>query len=334
MLTRTGRWARARAAATDPFTDVYGAARTLLALGTLGTLLFSHSTSLFRPAVGTPVSPVCDGVATPALFCLAAPDHLEWGRWAAVAILALVASGWRPRITGPLHFYVAYSLNVTGLLVDGGDQVTAILALLLLPVTLADGRRWHWTASPRAAPGGGGSELLRLVALSSLWMIRLQVAGIYFHAAVGKMPVPEWRNGTAVYYWFTDPAFGLPEYLRPLVMPLLTTAVGVAALTWGAIMLEVTLFTGLVMERRWRAPLLVAGLLFHLGIALVHGLPSFAFAMWGALVLFLRPVDLEFGVAAAVQRMRERARGVLRPATAPAPALASSAAAPEAGAAD
>jgi antimicrobial peptide system SdpB family protein len=313
--------------ARDPHTNVYGVARTFLAVGTLGTLLFTAPEDIFRPAVGVATAPVCRGIARAGLFCLAGHDRLELARWIAIAVLAVVASGWRPRWTGVAHWYVAASLFTSALLVDGGDQVTTVLTLLLVPVTLTDGRRWHWGAplAPRRLPGTELSDTReaagRLVAAAALALLRLQVAGIYFHAATGKMLVPEWRDGTAVYYWFTDPLFGLAEPVRSWAMPLLANALVVSALTWGPMLLEVFLFAGLIAAPRPRRVLLVLGLAFHATIALVHGLPSFMFAMWGALVLYLRPAELEIvalrawsaRLAAALERRRAHAPAPVTP---------------------
>ncbi len=323
MLKKLGKFGQTWASSTSPWTNVYGLARTLLALGTLSTLVFSHSSSIFAPAVGVTDPPVCVGAQQLALFCQF-PEHLELARWIAVALLLVVASGWRPRITGILHWWVAFSLFTTGVLVDGGDQATAVLTLLLVPVTLTDGRRWHWQRMPAEAPTGG-AVYRRLLALSSLLVVRLQVAGIYFHAAVGKVAVEEWGDGTAMYYWLSDPGFGTPDWLTPFVMPVLTNPVTVVLLTWSVILFEILLFMGLVMEKRYRGPLLVAGIVFHAGIAVFQGLASFAFAMWGALILFLRPVEAEFEwrrlvqlarryVVDPVQRVARLAGSRLRPA--------------------
>ena len=292
MLSAVGLKAREWAARSNPWTNVYGLARTLLALGSLTTLLFSKPTDLFRPAVGLPFAPICLGITRFGLFCQVGGSHLEISRWLATLILLVVASGWRPRLTGILHWWVAVSFSTSAIMVDGGDQVTAILTLLLLPVTLTDPRRWHWEGV-QGKPSGL-TEITRLVALSSLFMIRVQVAGIYFHSAIAKFQVPEWANGTAVYYWFTDPTFGAPGWLHPILAPLLANALSVTLITWGALMLQVFLFMGLVMDKRHRRVLLLLGLGFHAGIALIHGLISFAIAMWAALILYLRPVSEEF----------------------------------------
>ncbi|MBT2544839.1 hypothetical protein J7E99_30065 [Streptomyces sp. ISL-44] len=64
---------------------------------------------------------------------------------------------------------------------------------------------------------------------------------------------------------------------------------GVAALTWGPLVLEIVLAAALLLPQKVRWALLPAGILFHLGIAVVMGLWSFAFAMWAGLLLLLAP---------------------------------------------
>ena len=62
-------------------------------------------------------------------------------------------------------------------------------------------------------------------------------------------------------------------------------------MTWGSIALEVALAAGLVLPRKSSRPLLIIGIVFHLIIALVFDLWSFALAMIAALILYLRPAD-------------------------------------------
>ncbi|MEP6993999.1 MAG: sporulation-delaying protein SdpB family protein [Acidobacteriota bacterium] len=278
----------------DPWTNVYGVARTVIASATLLTLLFNPASTLFRPASGVATCPNCFGMGEIGLFCLFGRSHLELARWLAVAILAVVASGWRPRVTGLPHWWIAFSLQSSAMTIDGGDQVAAVLTLLMLPLTLTDDRRWHWVArSPRANPAR--EAVMRVIALSALLAIRIQVAGIYLHAAVGKMKVPEWVDGTVLYYWFTDPTFGAPPWLRSILLPLLQNGITVSLMTWGSMVLELFLFAALVMPKRAWRPFLIAGVAFHGGIALIQGLFSFSLTMAGALILYLRPIQEEFG---------------------------------------
>jgi antimicrobial peptide system SdpB family protein len=301
-VTQLGHLSRAWAESVNPWTNVYGLARSLLALGTCGTLLSSHSEVLFGPVRGRPSTPFCEDLANFGLFCLLPREQLELARWLAVAVLAVAASGWRPRLTGLLHWWVSISFQTSATILDGGDQVTAILTLLLLPVTLTDNRRWHW------GPPVPGPPLLkdvprRLVALSALTVIRVQIAGIYLHTSIAKFGVAEWADGTALYYWLTDPLFGAAGWLGPMLWPLLTNGIAVAVSTWGVLLLELLLAMALVMPKRAWKVFLVMGVAFHLAIALVMGLVSFAAAMWAGLILYLRPVEEPFLIRQGSKRV-------------------------------
>ena len=299
MLTALGRAARVWAH-EPPWTNVYGVARTLLALGTAGTLAASATDTLFRPALGVPPAPYCIGPTKLSLFCLVRHDDLTIARWLAVAVLLVVASGWRPRLTAIPHWWIAFSVQTSMTLVDGGDQVTAVLTLLLLPLALTDPRRWHW--KPLAAPEATRPGVAALVASSAVLAIRIQVAAIYLHSSLAKLSVEQWTDGTALYYWLLDPSFGVPPWLRDVASSILASGVAVTALTWGTIALEFSLALGLVLDRRFRPYLLVLGIAFHAGIAVFMGLVSFGLAMCAAVILYLRPVDLPFARPALLFR--------------------------------
>ncbi len=278
-----------------PWTNVYGTARTLLALGTLVTLTLNPASHLFMP-LGRSLHGIVDRVfpAKYGFFMQFSPEDLEIARWIAVAILVVVASGWRPRFTGILHWWISVSWASSGVVIDGGDQVAAVLSTLLLPLTLTDGRTWHWQNARLPEVATHASEITRLIARSTLFVIRLQVAIIYFNAGVAKMFVTEWNNGTAMYYWLSHPLFGAPDWLRPVLMPIVQDPLAVTLFTWGVMLFEVTLAMALVIRREFWAPLLVLGLAFHAGIGVMHGLVSFGLAMSAALVIFLQPHDRPF----------------------------------------
>jgi antimicrobial peptide system SdpB family protein len=293
MLTHLGNWVRRWSSEIDPWTNVYGLARTMLALATAGTLAFNPTSFLFRPAGGVPTFPVCTGIRHASAFCLVPSTCLEVVRWLAVAVLLVVASGWRPRVTGVLHWWIAFSLQAAAVVVDGGDQLTAVLTLLLVPVTLTDARESHWEPA-REAGATGAEEVKRIIAHMALALVRLQVAGVYFHAALGKAVAQEWADGTATYYWLTNHDFGAPGWLAPLLRPIVTSSLGAPLLTWGVVVLEFLLCAALVMDKKRRGPLLVAGFALHGGIMVVHGLVSFSTVMMAALILFLRPSERSF----------------------------------------
>ena len=323
LLNTAERWA-SRRAARSPWTDVYGLGRSIIALGSLLTLLLSHTSTLFTPSSLRPTAVECTASSAASLFCLLPPEYLEVARWVAVAVLALVVSGWRPRWTGVAHWYVSWSFMVSATISDGGDQVAAILSLLLIPVTLTDARAWHWAVPERQAepespapPATHDDERPRrwlgaLVAWSCWVVIRIQVAVIYFHASIGKLNVEEWTNGTALYYWFTHSYFGAPGWLSPIIWVILDNFFLLTMVTWGVLVLEALLFAGLIADRKYWGVLLALGVAMHVGIGLIHGIVSFALIMLGALLLFLRPLDEPLHLARRFAWRPARARAATR----------------------
>ena len=280
MLTRVGeRVAAGLRSAASPWGPGYALARTLLAASTLATLAASPTSSLFLPVADRPDYPVCDGVARFGLFCLAS-QHLDAGRVIAIALMVPVILGFFPRVLGAVHWWIAYSFQANATMVDGGDQIAAILALLLLPATFTDPRWNHWAAER------SGAERLpaRLLAWSGHLAVRVQVAIIYFHACVSKFRVPEWLDGTAIYYWSTDPHFGASGLVRTVLKPVVESK-AVALIAWTVLAIELGLAIAIFMPAWGRRAMLWPGLLLHAGIAAVHGLLSFSLVMAAALLI-------------------------------------------------
>ena len=290
IFKRLGRWIRPWGA-KNPFTNVYGLSRTLLAIATACTLGFTPLHVLFTPVAGVLDVPRCNaGFLNVSAFCLVTHPHLEIVRWACVLILAIVASGWRPRLTAIPHAWVAYSFFSSSTIFDGGDQITLVLTILLLPVALLDNRRWHWStveSDQQARP------LIWITAWSAFFMIRVQMAGVYFVSGISKLAQAEWANGTAMYYWMLT--FGsAPRWILAVVrQPAI-----VVALTWGAIALEVVLAIALILPKKSWRPLLVMAIAFHVLIACFFGLSSFATAMIAGLLMYLHPIDEPFRLPA------------------------------------
>lgn len=289
------------------WTNVYGLARTFLALGTLLTLCFNDVGILFRQGVGVEEFPSCIGPSAYSLFCFFSHD-LVLAKGISIVILLSVISGFYPRITGILHWWVSFSFMNSSLIVDGGDQVTAVLTLLILPICLTDGRRNHWqnATSPVEIPSLG-LNIRQIVAFSTLWIIRIQVAFIYFHAGIAKLEVEEWANGTALYYWFNNTMLGASDWLSPILNLMTSNAVFVSFSTWGILLLEILLFAAIFMRKKDREKLLIVGIVFHFGIILIFGLVSFFCAMAAALILYLRPFEktFSFNVVKTKQKTQE-----------------------------
>ena len=284
LIGRFGNWVRPWSE-LSPFTNVYGLSRTFLALASAATLALNSSRTLFTPIAGTYETPRCSpGILRISLYCLS-PGRIEIARWVSVAILLIIATGWRPRLTAIPHAWIAFSFFSSSTIFDGGDQINLVLTILLLPVALSDSRRWHWSAPDTRA----SHPLANLIAWSAILMIRIQVAGVYFVSGISKLGQAEWANGTAMYYWLLTFGGAPRWFVLFLSKPLI-----VVTITWGAIVLEVALALALFLPKKRWPPLLVAGIAFHILIGLFLDLASFALAMIAALILFLRPAEKSF----------------------------------------
>ena len=285
------RWADRRVetalrfSAHNPFV---GLGRSLIALGTLIALVCTPVEHLFYASELRPEGRVCSGVAsTIGAFCLIPPDHLDLARWGVVLVLILVVTGFAPRFTALPHWWVSFSFYSSSNVMEGGDQVAAVLTLLLLPVCLTDPRRWHWQK-----PLDRVTTRVRIVNTLSLTLVWIQVCFIYFHASIGKLAVPSWRDGTSFWYWAMYSPFGVPDHLRWLVEWLLTSGPVLVAVTWGTLLVEFLIACCVFTGHRPRYTALGAGMILHALIALVVGLPGFSLIMFGALVLYtVRPGD-------------------------------------------
>lgn len=209
-------------------------------------------------------------------------------------LLAFVAIGIYPRLTALAHWWVSFSVWNAVTITDGGDQITLVLSTLLLPLALTDSRMWHWSQTTSVRPTRFGVLLARVIGQSSLGLIRWQLFIVYLDACLSKLAIPEWRDGTAMYYWLNDNYMGLPGYMHGLFEPLLSSK-WVALITWSVLLLEFCLAISILMKPRIRLYLFPLALAFHMGIALFMGITSFAVAMIAALLLFMVPVGMDLG---------------------------------------
>lgn len=269
----------------QPHGSTLGLFRSLLALSTLLTLAFNSTHVLFRPSAGTTASPSCIGLGKWSLFCITEPSHLEIARLIAMFILFLVIIGFLPKLISLLHWWVGFSLQVSATTIDGGEQVVAVLTLLILPLCWTDRRKNHWLESNKEDDG----QLLGLICAKIFYVfMRFQISIIYFQSAVAKMYVSEWNNGTALYYWFSDPMFGVPKLLYDILKPVIYSS-EIVIITWLVILLEMMIALGLLLSNKMKTYLLLVGIAFHMCIGVFLGIYSFALAMIAALLIYLYP---------------------------------------------
>lgn len=273
--------------------------RSILALGTFLSILCNDSYVLFYSNSRILENATTNSVNHINLFYYFRYENILYAKIIALIILLSVIIGYLPRITCFLHWWVSFSYLNAVTLIEGGDQITMILTFFLIPIMFF--RRIntnHWSISDRKS--NIYSNIIQHMTLS---VIRIQMALLYLHAAVGKTKVPEWIDGTSLYYWFNHPTFGFPAYLGFALTPIINSELILPLVTWGVIAIEFCLFGALFAPERKYKYFLLLGFLFHFSIIFIHGLPNFFLAMFGGLVLYLGGFWLESLTTKIVHKM-------------------------------
>ena len=275
----------------SPNTNVVGVARSLLALGLLLTLLFNPTTTLAQVHAGKLFNPYLNSnfILYPYnFFMILGEGNFFIMKYIAILILIIVISGYWLKITSILHWWIASSFVFTSSTIDGGDQMGAIFSLFLIPILFFDDRKNHWYLGKKT------QNIKKIVPIVTIWILRLQVSIIYFHAPVGKFSGKEWANGTAIYYWWNQSIFGMPLLISDFINSLLENSYIVTMVTYSVMILEILIFLGLSASVRYRKTILLVAVVFHLSIILVHGIFSFFFSICAGLILFLFPTYENF----------------------------------------
>lgn len=267
------------------YTNTYSVARALLAIGTLITLLFNNKYVLF-PEHLYRSNELLYFVKDYNLFFIVGYENIWIAKSIAIVVLFSVIAGIYPRVTGILHWYISFCFLNASTLVDGGDQITAVIAFLLIPITLMDNRTNHWSKEVIK------SKYKNFAAYCIFVVIELQMAIVYLQAGIEKpYKVSEWLDGTAFYYWANNNVFGSSDFVLSILNPILEIPFFVSLMTWGVVLFEISLFGMFFVDREKRKKFLKYALMFHIFIILFHGLISFFFAMAGGLIIYLLPKD-------------------------------------------
>lgn len=227
-------------------------------------------------------------------FHLLAPIGADFVRIATLISLAIVISGWRPFFTSFLHAWIANSFVRKLGLLEGGDMVHANLSLFLILICISDFRKWHWCTESYREQARPFSNLL---GHAGLIIIRIQVAVIYLHAAMGKFMVKEWVDGSAVYYWSTHAYMGANPLLLDTFDWFFRSPLIMYFVNWGVLILELFLFAGIIASKSTRKILFLFGVCLHFGIWVIHGLASFGVVMVCALAFYLLPVSRNVSIS-------------------------------------
>jgi antimicrobial peptide system SdpB family protein len=276
--------------------------RLLLALNALLLLLFTDITRAADYSL-LDVQGVQDSLFKP-LSVFAIFGDIQ-GKWISIFILLFVVTGYFPRISIFLQVWVHLSICNSLIIIEGGDQIASNLSILLIPFCVFDPRNNQWSQAPVGFLNKNANIFLNIYS----FLVRLQVAIIYLHAATGKVVQADWLDGTCLYYWTTNNVFGTSIPLQR-IFNYLTLSDFAPVLSWSVIFFELGLFACiLATQKNVRRFFLFSGILFHFSILVTHGLVEFFFSMCAALILYL---DWENQIQTRLSNLFHLSKGFLK----------------------
>ncbi|MFJ4225709.1 HTTM domain-containing protein [Microbacterium sp. NPDC089695] len=317
----------------------YGLAvlRILLGATVVGMLLTNWSTRLYTFGAGVswsgqhglPTSGFSDVWIVNAIIKASTNDGLFTALYILLGVAAIAfLLGYRSRLALLVMFPMWVGLvEINELVSDQSDNLTRIVMIALF--FAAPSERWSLDAKRRArfvtSNGNAISRLWRMQPVLPAWSTNLaqnlaiivlaaQVFFIYVAGGLYKAGGEPWSGGWALYDPIHTVQFGTWPELSTLV-----TAWGptVAALTALTLLVQIG-FPLMLMRRGTRIFALIVVLCFHLGIAVLMGLPWFSLAMIAIDAIFIRDVTWR-SMARAIRQAWARAV----PDTAHSPSLAS-----------
>lgn len=279
---------------------LYGTAimRVLFGFTGLGILLTNWSTRLYSFGAGSAwngelAEPVSDfpKIWIFSLFHRVASNNAWFTFWYIVLITlaVLFIIGWRFRIILPVYFVLWIGfIEMNDMLGDQGDNMYRIALILMF--FLDPAARWSLDARRRRKRGewftaeGSLNQIGTVLHNLALVCLAAQVIFVYTSGALFKAGGEPWAQGRAIYDPLATARFGTWPALSDFV-----TSWGplVAMLTLGTLFLQ-ALFPVMLLTRPTRILALFGILGFHIGIAILMGLPWFSLAMVAIDAIFIR----------------------------------------------
>ncbi|GAB3044433.1 HTTM domain-containing protein [Sediminivirga luteola] len=202
-------------------------------------------------------------------------------------LAVLVILGWRTRWVLPVYLVAWVSfIELNDTAGDQGDNAYRmfLLAMLFTNSSLRwslDARRARRQGQERTAEGHWIPVTAHNLALV---VLAFQVCAIYMSGGLYKAGGDPWKHGYAIYNPLQTAQFGT----WPVLSDLLTAwGPGVVVVTWGSLLFQIA-FPFMLFNRYTRIIALLGILSFHLGIALLMGLPWFSLTMIAVDAIFIR----------------------------------------------
>ena len=196
-----------------------------------------------------------------------------------IVVLVFVVAGFYTRPMTVVLFLMTVSFMWRNpLVIDMGLEAASVVSFWLMFAN--SGYCWSVDVWRRRR---AGRPVTRWQGTWALRCMQFQLCFIYACTAVQKMTDPDWLYGNAMFYI----AALVYDWVRPMTVMMDYPPV-YKSLTYVTLGFEIT-FPCLVWFRRLRVPMVAAGIVFHLGIAIFLGLHFICWIMISMLMLFAFP---------------------------------------------
>lgn len=193
----------------------------------------------------------------------------DWDDWVfALHFLGIVWTliGWRSAVGKGLVYLTGYMLYYSAYFTFNSGFILCILwSFFLIPLRVNSSK-----------PSAGVVNNLVMIACMAQFLL------VYLIAGMTKWTGTDWLEGSGLYYSLHLEHYS-PEWVRN---SFLGSTILLMVLNYSALLYQ-TAFPFLIWVRKIKIPLLIAGCLFHLGIAIMLNLWDFGMAMIVGYTLFL-----------------------------------------------
>ncbi|CAB0575632.1 Sporulation-delaying protein SdpB [Corynebacterium diphtheriae] len=263
------------------WSPLQGAGRSLIAAAQITVLIFTPASRLSPDSVLADESR-CQGIRAINAYCIWNGNE-QTVSYVFAFILFIVIVGYFPFIISLVHFYITICLSGFITVPDGGDFVAIPATMALVLLGLSDRRLNHWHAVKAQDSFLGFRSG---IGVAAAWCLRFQVSYIYLNAAVAKLFPEEWQTGAAFYYVTKSEMFGVSSWLEKPIDFMVQFSLVTIIFTWGTILFEASVSLIFIFgSKRLRSIAVIACIVFHIGIALLIGIVSFATIMVGIVLV-------------------------------------------------
>lgn len=173
-------------------------------------------------------------------------------------LAVLYAFGIGKQITGLLLFIgLEIFQRMNEYILNGGDN---LMVFLLMYTMLADSYN-YFSFKPLRYKSETVQKIVNTITNLGVICIMMHLCMVYFLSGFHKIHADVWFNGVATYYTFASDRFAGTKYNKYLVQ----NGVFVTLTTYFTIFWEIS-FCFLIWMKKWRIPMLIMGILLHIGI--------------------------------------------------------------------